>query len=345
MSTVTAAIPDAVPIPPPTPHELVTLPHKPSVQIATRWMPAETSTSPLGAEDIVVVFLNGLMTTLPTWSQVIDSIPTAYRSENRLSLLCYDRYGQGYSTDHDPADLTAPDPSHGHDILSSVGDLGHLISYFVGDSCEDNKTRVILVANSIGCAIARLYTQTYPGTVAGLIFLDSIVRDARLDHVYPDPDAPDFDLSAQPAGVTVEDLRNARAFVRRVFDPSVGNSEGLSRRNITQYLPKDDRPKLIGWSGPEVAEGQGPFLTVVGHGFEKFAEDSAKTPGNSAVCTMAYINPYWWSYNEKLTGLSDGNRTQGPIEAIGAGHFIQRDRPDLVVEELMNMITKVRGLR
>ena len=63
------------------------------------------------------------------------------------------------------------------------------------------------------------------------------------------------------------------------------------------------------------------------------------------IYTMTYSNPFWWRYNEGLCKISpDPGRAKGPIEAVGAGHFIQKDRPDLVVDELKEMIGKVEAL-
>ena len=55
-----------------------------------------------------------------------------------------------------------------------------------------------------------------------------------------------------------------------VCNPDVPNMEGLSRRNLATLLPDSDGPRLEGWGG------SGPYLTVVGHDWETFAEQSCK---------------------------------------------------------------------
>jgi hypothetical protein len=76
-----------------------------------------------------------------------------------------------------------------------------------------------------------------------------------------------------PEGVTAEGLREVRAKMDRIFSPIhgiMGNAEGLTRRNLAELLPYSDYPILTG------VANEGPWLTVVGHGFKKFAEDSLR---------------------------------------------------------------------
>jgi pimeloyl-ACP methyl ester carboxylesterase len=51
----------------------------------------------------------------------------------------------------------------------------------------------------------------------------------------------------------------------------------------------------------------------------------------------------WQKYNEGLLKLSDPNRTIGVIIAPGCGHFIQRDDPHFVAEQLEKLLKKVKG--
>ena len=74
------------------------------------------------------------------------------------SLLAYDRYGQGLS-DRDPLDEEGGTDGaggrdgRGHDVKDAVVDLRQLIRQVWADG--DEEPRVVLVANSIGCAITR----------------------------------------------------------------------------------------------------------------------------------------------------------------------------------------------
>ena len=129
---------------------------------------------------------------------------------------------------------------------------------------------IIFVCNSIGCALARLFAQTYPGTVCGMLFLDSIMANSDYTSIWPNPDSPHFDPNTLPSDVSVEDVRETRNKYRNMFHPDVPNKEGLSRRNLATLLPDADGPRLEGWNG------EGPCLTVVGHDWETFAEQSCR---------------------------------------------------------------------
>lgn len=52
---------------------------------------------------------------------------------------------------------------------------------------------------------------------------------------------------------------------------------------------------------------------------------------------MKYANPAWHEYNKGLARLTNAERAKGPIIAPGCGHFIQRDNPGFVVQEVLKM--------
>lgn len=57
--------------------------------------------------------------------------------------------------------------------------------------------------------------------------------------------------------------------------------------------------------------------------------------------SMRYTNPIWHKYNLGLAKITDPERSRGPIIAKGCGHFIQRDDPNFVVEELFSLLDKI----
>ena len=192
------------------------------------------------------------------------------------SMLAYDRYGQGLSEDRDPLD-EAGEKGYGHDVMDVVRDLHQLISQIATQELGKVgvELRLVLVANSIGCAIARLYAWRYPGTVAGLLLLDSMVANSDLDF-WPNPDEEGFKAELLPEDVTVEVLREHRAKFAAIFRPEVVNREGLDRRRLPKLLPRSDEPKLMG------PDGKRPFVTVVGHDFERFADEGLQVSGVSS---------------------------------------------------------------
>jgi pimeloyl-ACP methyl ester carboxylesterase len=256
----------------------IQLEHKPGAKMHYTYYPASTSRNSAcnPFSQTLIVYLNGLMLPRSSWDASVQSF-LEKRIVGRLpypGLLSYDRYGQGDSS-HDPSD-TSPPPCHGHDAISAIQDLKQLILQIWRDHLNIDKPThfpsLIFVCNSIGCALARLFTQHYPGTVSGLLFLDSIMANADQVSMWPDPDATDFNEHTLPDGVTPDQVRETRRKYRELFHPDVPNMEGLSRRNLADLLPHADAPRLEGYLG------KGPYLTVVGHDWESFAEQSCLCP-------------------------------------------------------------------
>lgn len=182
---------------------------------------------------LLTVFVNGLGLPQTSWSPTIAQLQNLRGESEMPCILTYDRFGQGQTVDRDPQDQEATDPAHGHDCISAVKDMHQLIEQIgeelIGPSAID-KIRLVLVCNSIGGALVRLYAMEYPGTVAGILFLDSVLTDTDFVELFPDPEATGFDSDLLPPGMTVDHLRKARDGVRRTFHPDVGNKEGLSRK-------------------------------------------------------------------------------------------------------------------
>ena len=231
--------------------------------------PRPTNHNPLS--DTLVVFLNGLALPCAAWSETVDhllNLGTERNNNNKPTpaLVCYDRYGQGKS-DSDPTDT--PDSPYGHDARAAVADLHQLLTQLSRDSLHRplEDLRLVLVCNSIGCVLARLYAAEHPGRVEAYVFLDSMMANTDFVSIFPDPDSRDFDDSQLPEGVTADDLRHARTKFRDFFHPTVPNSEHLDRRNLRELLPHADGPAL-----PDGPGGKSPMLVVVGHDWDEFAE-------------------------------------------------------------------------
>jgi pimeloyl-ACP methyl ester carboxylesterase len=308
--------------------------------------------------DTLIVFLNGLVLPSAAWAEAIEHFFKLRSDSNRPTpaLLCYDRYGQGKS-DSDPSDIR--DSPYGHDVRASITDLHQLLIQVSQDELNRKieDLRIILVCNSIGCALARLYAAEHPGRVAAYLFLDSMMANTDFVSVFPDPAEPGFDEGQLPEGVTAEGLRHTRDRVRGFFHPTVPNPEHLDRRSLKEFLPHASKPAL-----PNGPGGEPPLLTVVGHDWDVFADqcehvslselrapgrpanDKSATQGSLSVpktIINTYMNPTWGVYNEGLTRLVQA-KSDVKI-AKGCGHFIQKDDPAFVAAEVDNILNELKS--
>lgn len=63
--------------------------------------------------------------------------------------------------------------------------------------------------------------------------------------------------------------------------------------------------------------------------------------GTPMSLSMQYSNPIWRQYNRGLAKLTEPKFSKGPFQALGCGHFIQKDDPNLVVDETLDLVDKV----
>ncbi|KAB5525667.1 Alpha/beta hydrolase fold-1 [Coniochaeta sp. 2T2.1] len=321
----------------------ITLASKPNAQLAINtYKPKDPHRLPYPLDKTLLVFLNGLAAPQSSWGPTINLLLEKDDINPVPALVTYDRYGQGAS-DPDPSD--PPDTPYGHDAAAVINDLYHLLMRVIPDIVhmdapgQCRSTRIVFVCNSIGCPLARLYAAANPGTVAGFLFLDSMMANSDFVSVQPDPDAADFDPAPVPEGISVDDLRHAREQYRKFFHPTVPNGEKFDRRDMPQRLPFADKPLL-----PPGPDGKPPVVYVAGHDFDRFAQDGQEGFMHiPKAVTNAYMNPAWHEYNRGLTKLTTrDNSPKEPVIAEGCGHVIQLGSPGFVAEQVTKLLSKLR---
>ncbi|KAH8661428.1 Alpha/Beta hydrolase protein [Tricladium varicosporioides] len=318
--------------------QLITIPNKPNSPISCTLFPSINSNS--GPEFRLIVFVNGLGLPAASWLRSISILRDSIN--NCPPILTYDRFGQGLTTARDPLDGT-PGKENGHDFLDVANDLHQIISTIATEKLKcsqydikNGNLQLLLVGASIGGPISRLYAVSHPGLVVGAIILDSNIPNVNYSDFLPDPDAPNFDpKTVIDDDCTLIQYRGARAAICKMFDLNVKNSEGLDRTTGPDLVPKSDSPKLIG------PGNKGPWLTIIGHDPETFANMSFERMGTPISMSMKFTNPYWAKYNEGLLKITDEERSGKVVIAKGCGHFIQNDDPQFVADEIKKMVTKL----
>ncbi|KAH7395710.1 hypothetical protein BKA64DRAFT_66606 [Cadophora sp. MPI-SDFR-AT-0126] len=312
------------------------IPSKPNAPISYSFFPATTSPPTTVSYDTLIVFVNGLGLPAASWIPTIASLQS-YLVGACPALLTYDRFGQGLTTARDPSD-GQKGKELGHDLIDVANDLHEIILATAASNfglqstaVENGKLHLLLVCASVGAPIARLYVQNHQGIVSGMIFLDSNIANVNYSDFLPDPDSPGFDKNALHLDdCTLEEYRESRTKLSRMFDLKVKNPESLDRTSSPSLLPYSNKPKLVG------TDHSGPLLSVVGHDPETFAELSYEMMGTPRSLSRI-TNGYWAEYNENLTQITDKEKCKGVVIAKGCGHFIQRDDPAFVAKQISSM--------
>ncbi|KAI1445831.1 Alpha/Beta hydrolase protein [Annulohypoxylon stygium] len=307
----------------------ITLPSKPDAPIAYELFEGDA------ASTLLVVCLNGLGLAQGVWRPTIDLFQKSNVSPKPW-ILTYDRYGQGASPRDPRESWPSKDPGYAHTLDDVTDDLHELIQTLV----PDRSSRVVLMNNSIGAHIARRYADRYPKIVEGILFLDSNPGNTDYASIWPNPKDPSFDLGKMtPPGTSLEVYEAAYTKMTTIFAPDAKNNEGFDRREIKNILPDPSKPRLKG----SKTSDKGPWVIVVGHELEQFSNEEwamLKVPIGMAAM---YTQPMWQKYNEGLCELTDSDRAKGPLISPKSGHFIQKDNPPFVAEQLEDLVKKVES--
>ncbi|KAI1144449.1 alpha/beta-hydrolase [Hypoxylon sp. FL0543] len=308
---------------------MVALPSKPDAPVAYELFQGGAASS------LLIVCLNGLGLAQGVWKPTIELIQQSSLSPKPW-ILTYDRYGQGASPRDPRENWPSKDPGYAHTLDDVTDDLHELIQTL----SPERSSRIVFVNNSIGAHVARRYADRYPTIVEGILFLDSNPGNTDYESIWPNPKDPSFNLEQMtPPGTSLEVYEAAYNKMTTIFASGAKNNEGFDRREIKNILPDPSKPKLRG----SKTSDRGPWVTVVGHELEQFSQEEwvmMKVPLGMAAM---YTQPMWDKYNEGLCRLTDPDRAKGPLIAPKCGHFVQRDNPPFVAEQLEDLIRKVES--
>jgi pimeloyl-ACP methyl ester carboxylesterase len=256
-----------------------------------------------------VILDSGLGDTYTSWRKVQPQIAQFAR------VCSYDRAGLGYS-DSSPRPRTSRDFAEElHTLLHNAGISGPLI----------------LVGHSMGGFNVRLYSSLYRNQVAGMVLVDSShpEQQKRLPPTLNDIDAgwireQEFLEFAMPFGLPRllgfcggdAAVRAAECNFRNVHE-SIAELKAISESAAQSAStgPRGDLPLAVLSSDPNTPQPDIP-------------EDLVK-PTNDA----------WQQMQNELAQLSTRSTH---VIAKNSGHYIQLDRPDLVIEAVRNVVNEAQ---
>jgi pimeloyl-ACP methyl ester carboxylesterase len=256
-----------------------------------------------------------------TWAQVQPPVA-------RTTRVCtYDRAGLGWS-ERSPRPRTAEVMvDELHTLLGRAGVAGPYV----------------LVGHSLGGLVVRQYAHAYPAGVAGIVLVDS---------------AHEAQWLRFPAAVR----NNLPSVLRQLRLVQAAVSVGIgalkpSLLPLERRLPREaaETARALKVSGHDfetgaaelenIATGQTPPVTTLGNIPLIVLSHSHRDPETvppSAAITPAVLQDYDQTSDQlqrELTALSTHGKR---IVAEGSGHYIQLDRPDLVIRVIEELLTVAR---
>ena len=209
----------------------------------------------------------------------------------------------------------------------------------------------ILVAHSYGGLVARAYAARHPEEVAGMVLVDPVaaaewadpsqlqrralrrgVRLSRRGALLARIGVVRFALSLLTAG--------ARSVPKLVARASAGRGMAFTERIVGEVgkLPREVWPMIQShWCDPKCFEGMARYLEALPASAAAVTDHAGSTP--VTVLSAGNASPAQRAEHQRLAEAS----ARGRIEIVpGSGHWIQLDRPDLVIRAIEEMIARYK---
>jgi len=230
----------------------------------------------------------------------------------RTARVCsYDRLGSGWSDDS-PSEL-------------SVGALADDLLRLQQKASIDSP--VVLVASSMGGAVAEMFARRHPERVAGLVFLDA-ANSELLETV----DATIDEKTRASIGAACFAIRVARPIgVLRLFDARTGVWSMLCaaiRALPTTLVEFHDAPLL----SPDI-----PMVVMSAETSDDLLPKGPFVP--ASVRESAVLQRVMRQLRETHQHLAARSNHGRWVVVSGSGHLIAGDRPDVVTNAVLDIVT------
>ncbi len=258
------------------------------------------------------------------------------RMANLTRVCAYDRAGMGFS-DSGPLPRTAK---------AVVDDFVALLQ------AAQLEPPYVLVGHSLGSYFVRLYTDHYLSNVVGMVLVDPSVeyQDTRTAAISPqwaalirksDGDSHECARLAQSGALTVDSPLFRRCTFGNRRDPTFSDSlfQILTRRRLSAAFRVTYVSEIDNMEGPDSADlakarrsyGSIPLIVLT-------AADSGPVPGVSAAQAQA-VDQLFMHLHQQLAGLS----SRGIHRRVeNSGHYVQLDRPEVVVNAVAEVVREAR---
>ena len=257
----------------------------------------DTSAAQGGSSD-AIVFLHGNPTSSYLWRNIIPHVSSAAR------CLAPDLMGMGES------DATS-------DGSYRFSDHSKYLDAWLDAVLPDG--RVFLVVHDWGSALGFHWARRHPERVAGLVYMEAIVRPVTWDE-WPEAARQVFQGFRSEAGESMVLERNI--FVERVLPGSTINGisdEAMEVYRLRYTEPGESRRPTLSWPREIPIEGEPPDVVAI---VEEYAEWLSQTP-----IPKLFVNA---DPGAILTGpqrefcRTFSNQSEVTVPGI---HFIQEDSP------------------
>ncbi len=258
-----------------------------------------------GAGGPTVVLEAGLPDNSLTWASIIADIAEFAR------VCAYDRAGYGWSE-------AAPPPRTAGNIVREL----RLLLQNAGI-----EPPYVLVGHSFGGLVVQLYAGRFPHEAAGMVLIDS----AHPDQALRTAELERMDVLASGARILAP-LGIPRFFMHMPVPAGSPQSRDAAAHAMEEELLLTTRS----------LRAMAAELAGLRESLQEAAAEPPKLGGKPLVVLTEGRRraEFWHAMQEKLSGLSAAGEWQ---IAENAGHFIQHDRPELVVDAIRRVVESARS--